>query len=574
MTRGSAGARSLPATSGSSPRNGFAAAAELLERDVQREVDPEASNRLDQEQLVSDLRRLWIRTKDRREVRLDANRVQVDILDRAFQPRVGPTKLLVLKARQVGVSTLAQGWAYALTTGIRFTNAVTISHEADATQRLHRMQKFFLSRDDRRPPTTTNRIGAVTYAATESSHYIGTAGQRAFGRGDTVHFIHCSELAFWPDAERVLTGLLEALTPDGAVVIESTPNGMGGHFYELWQNAPANDWQPLFYPWWWEDEYRQLVTEDAVLPYRDDEASLVALHGLDHQQIAWRRAKQKELRDKFPQEYPEDAVTCFLISGRPYFSLQGLKAQEQYLREPIRTDGRGLDVWAEHDASHRYVIGADVAEGLEGGDFDVAQVIDVTSGEQVARLRGLWPVDHFGRLLAELGKSYGMAQIAPERNNHGHAVLNTLLHVVAYPNLYRHFEYDPLMQTDQKYRWGWPTTPTTKPVMGSDLDAALTDSGGIKIRDRVTLAELRTTHWDGKGGFGAISGCFDDCMMALAIAWQLRKQPASYDTAMGYFAERNADPEHQKYLDEYLKQLEGPGVAEYLASLNGHKEGA
>lgn len=172
------------------PSSAFAAAAAELERDVQREVDPEGTWRLDQEQLLAKLGRLWIRTKDRREVRLDPNRVQLDILDRAFQPKVGPTKLLVLKARQVGVSTLSQGWAYVLTTGIRFTNAVTISHEADATQRLHRMQKFFLSRDDRRPATTTNRIGAVSYALTEASHYIGTAGQRAFGRGDTLHFIH------------------------------------------------------------------------------------------------------------------------------------------------------------------------------------------------------------------------------------------------------------------------------------------------------------------------------------------------------------------------------------------------
>ncbi|HEV2036901.1 MAG TPA: hypothetical protein VGU71_22345 [Candidatus Dormibacteraeota bacterium] len=548
---------------------GFAsAAAAELERDVQREVDPEGVWRLDHDQLLDKLSRLWIRTKDRREVRLDANRVQLDILERAFTPKIGPTKLLVLKARQVGVSTLSQAWAYALTTRIRFTNAVTISHEADATQRLHRMQKFFLSRDDRRPVTTTNRIGAVTYAATEASHYIGTAGARAFGRGDTLHFIHCSELAFWPDPESLLTGLLEALTPDGSVVIESTPNGMGGHFYELWQNAPGNDWQPLFYPWWWEDEYRLAVDAEAVLPFRDDELALVEHHNLDHQQIAWRRSKQKELRDKFPQEYPEDAITCFLISGRPYFSLLGLTAQEANLREPIRTDGRGLDVWAEYIAGHRYVIGADVAEGLEGGDFDVAQVIDVTTGEQVARLRGIWPVDHFGRLLAELGKSYGSAQIAPERNNHGHAVLNTLLHVVAYPNLYRHFEYDPLMQTDQKYRWGWPTTTTTKPVMGSDLDAALIDSGGIKIRDRVTLAELRTTHWDGKGGFSAIGGCHDDCMMSLAIAWQLRKQPAAYDTAMEYFDQRNADPEHQKLVEKYLEQLNGPEVEAYLKDMN------
>ena len=553
----SAGGRSQPASSDSSRPNPWAAAASLLEAD---------SSVFDSDSLLERLSRLWIKTKDQREIHFSPNAVQRDIASRSFDNR----KLLVLKARQVGVSTFSQAWAYAKTTTERFTNAVTISHDAGATTRLHAMQKFFMSRDTPKPATTYNRIGAVTYASTESTHYIGTAGNKAFGRGDTLHFIHCSELAFWDHADTLLTGLLEALTPEGKVIIESTPNGQGGHFYELWQGAPENGWTPLFYPWWWEPAYRLKGVDLGTLS--ESEQILVNEHALDAQQIAWRREKQRELRDKFPQEYPENPIDCFLVSGRPYFSAKGLKLQEADIRDPI-FDDQGLAIWVERDPTHRYVIGGDVAEGLEGGDWSVGQVLDLVTGEQVARLRGHWPTAHFSKILALLGHRYGAAMIGPERNNHGHAVIDNLRDILQYPNIYRHFEYDPLMNTDEKHRWGYPTTPSTKPVMMSDLDSAVNERA-IRIHDRVTLSEMRTFHWNGKGGMEAIEGCYDDTVTALAIAWQVRKQPGSYQTAIEYFEQRNADPEQQKLVDEFMAQLDGPAVAEYLESLNPPKEGS
>jgi hypothetical protein len=552
----SAGARSQPGTSDSSRRSAFSAAADSLDADL---------SVINADSLLDRLKRLWIKTKDQREVQFAPNAVQRDIAARSFDNR----KLLVLKARQVGVSTFSQAWAYTKTTSERFTNAVTISHDAGATTRLHAMQKFFMSRDTPRPATTYNRIGAVTYASTESTHYIGTAGNKAFGRGDTLHFIHCSELAFWDHADTLLTGLLEALTPEGKVIIESTPNGQGGHFYELWQGAPENGWTPLFYPWWWEPAYRLQGVE--LGPLSDDEQQLVAAHSLDLEQIAWRREKQRELRDKFPQEYPENPIDCFLVSGRPYFAAAGLRLQERWISEP-GFDDQGLAIWQQPEEGHRYVIGADVAEGLEGGDWSVAQVVDVETGEQVARMRGHWPTAHYARILALLGYRFNIALIAPERNNHGHAVLDTLRDGLQYPNIYRHFEYDPLMDTELKHRWGYPTTPVTKPVMMADLDAALSE-GGLRIHDRTTLSELRTFHWNGKGGMEAIEGCFDDTVVALAIAHQVRKQPGSYSTAMGYFEQRNADTEHQKLVDEFMAEIDGPLVDEYLKSLEPPKEG-
>ena len=38
--------------------------------------------------------------------------------------------------------------------------------------------------------------------------------------------------------------------PDGEIVLESTPNGAGGLFYEEWQRAEETGYTRHFFPWW------------------------------------------------------------------------------------------------------------------------------------------------------------------------------------------------------------------------------------------------------------------------------------------------------------------------------------
>jgi hypothetical protein len=498
--------------------------------------------RLPQGDLVGDHRaaasalgRLTIVTKDRGNAPFVVNPAQADALAKITAlPRDRQRKVIVLKARQLGFSTLIQGRGYTLLRSQPNYRVVTISHQGDATERLYSKSTTFLAFDLAKPPMKRNRTGAMEFADTGGSHYIGTAGSKTFGRGDTIQYIHASEVAFWDDPATMMTGLLQALTPDGEVYAESTPNGIGGWFHGIWQEAPQNGWLPLFYPWWWEPGYRIAVPDpDELLPLREDEADLVARHGLDLEQIAWRRDKILTLKHFFLQEYPEDPETCFLSSGLPYFDGMVLRdIGKRTIMEPIYED-RGLRVWQDPVPGREYVVGADVSEGLTGGDFSVATVLDAASGEQVAKLRGLWPISHFSHRVADLAERYNRALLAPERNNHGHACLAVLLNEVKYENVYRHEEYNARMGEVQR-KWGWPTTTTSKPVMLSDLDSGLTN-GTVIVRDVQTLSELRTMHWNGKGGVEAVSGCHDDDVMALAIANQIRKVPQRFAAAMDYF---------------------------------------
>lgn len=516
------------------------------------------------------LARLMIVTKDRGNSRLVVNPAQHDAIQRIMAlPKTRQRRVIVLKARQLGFSTLIQGMGYALLRSQQNYRAVTISHQGDATERLYDKSVTYLANDLAKPPMKRNRTGAMEFADTHSSHYIGTAGSKTFGRGDTVHIIHASEVAFWDDPETLMTGLLEALTLDGFAFAESTPNGIGGYFYRLWHEAPQNGWLPLFYPWWWEPAYRLAVADPGeILPLRDDESHLVEKFGLSLEQIAWRRDKILTLKHLFLQEYPEDPETCFLSSGLPYFDAMVLRdIERKTIKEPLRDDGRGLRVWKEPDPLRSYVVGSDVSEGLTGGDYSVSIVLDASSGEQVAKLRGLWPIDHFARLSADLAYRYNSALLAVERNNHGHAALSVLLNQVRYENVYRHEEYNARMGEVQR-KWGWPTTTTSKPVLLSDLDAGITD-GTVVVRDSQTLGELRTMHWDGKGGVNAVAGCHDDDVMALGIANQARRVPQRFQAAMDYF-QPNPYTDGVLNPDTGLIQKKDPNTGEWIEGITNN----
>ncbi len=261
-------------------------------------------------------------------------------------------------------------------------------------------------------------------------------------------------------------------------------------------------------------------------------------HGLDQDQLRWCRGKMRELRDRFPQEYPEDDVTCFLASGRCRFSstilaqIHGRIAGEP---EPACAttmhlpDGEVLTlgparllIWKEPQAKHRYVIGADIGEGLAHGDPSAACVLEEESGEQVAELHGNIPPAQFARLLDGLGRYYHGALLGVERNNHGHSALNTLLNECHYSNLYRHMDYDDLRHKNRVP--GWPTDAKTKPVMVDDLDEAITE-GHLRIHSTELVRECLTYVVTDTGATEAQPGHHDDRVVAAAIAWQMRKRP-------------------------------------------------
>jgi hypothetical protein len=281
----------------------------------------------------------------------------------------------------------------------------------------------------------------------------------------------------------------------------------------------------------------------APTPLTAEEIKLVRRYSLTLGQIKWRREKQRELRDRFRAEYPEDDVTCFLATARACFDLAALQqAAERIAAESAPEmlaalkDARGQDIGVaparlsvrkRPEKGRLYVVGADVGEGLAGGDASCACVLDRETGEQVAELHGRIPPERFGHLLDALGRFYNLAAVAVERNNHGHSTLNTLRNVCRYPRLYYHVRYD---QTGKgKPMLGWPTDQATKPILVDDLAAAIA-GGHLLIHSPDLVDECLTFVTTDTGSQEAQEGEFDDRVMAAGIAWQARKRGVSRGT--------------------------------------------
>jgi hypothetical protein len=309
--------------------------------------------------------------------------------------------------------------------------------------------------------------------------------------------------------------LRAAVVPGGQIVLESTPNGAGGLFYEEWQQAEDTGYTRHFFPWWYDEAY--VLEAGAAFAFTAEEEELKRLHGLSAEQIAWRRKQWASLRGLAVQEFAEDPVSCFRASGECVFDLPSV---EQALRGScealeLRNNER-LKIWLPALPGRRYVIGADPAGGGIGGDYSCGEVIDRELGTQCAELHGHWPPREFARELIKLGYEYNTAMLAVEKNNHGHGVL-AHLEIEQYPNLFMQDELP-----------GWLTSRVSRPKMIETLGTVLMEEPGLFLSIRL-LQECRTFVRDANGNTGAAPGTHDDCVIAMAIAWAVREDSTGRD---------------------------------------------
>lgn len=317
---------------------------------------------------------------------------------------------LILKARQLGFSTLVQGEIFRrVVTGTRTT--MTLAHDDDTTQKLRTMADRFYEHckfGEIQPLRKYANATLTTYPEFDSAVYIATAGNKQSGRGGTYTDLHGSEVAFWKDAESIIAGAMQGGNPD--VVLESTPNGAQGYFYEKCMEALSGRsiWTLHFYSWWWDDTYR---LDGEPITLTDEEKELKRKHNLDDSQIRWRRLKQQELGRYFIQEYPEDMFSCFLTSGNSYFG------------DLSNAFVAPMDV--VYNPEHEYVAGLDFGQT---NDYTAMVVIDKTTKQQVdlLHIRKLeWSEQR--KRIVDMYKKWSCARMVAERNSIGGVNIEELL---------------------------------------------------------------------------------------------------------------------------------------------------
>lgn len=452
---------------------------------------------------------LKVRTKSRGLVRLTPNRAQREY------SRACTKRNLVLKARQLGITTYIAARFFLQTIMQPGTVTVQVAHDQESAEQIFRIVHRFwenLPLYLRIGALATSRanVRQITFPRLDSEYRVATAADEDAGRGMTIHNLHCSEVARWPRrGEETLTSLRAAVPSNGEIVLESTPNGAAGVFYEEWQRATETGYTRHFFPWWYDQEY--VLGSERLESITDEEQDLVRNFGLTGAQISWRRVMRAQLRGLAVQEYAEDAVSCFRVSGECVFDLDAIDKAFTGCSEPVESSLNGcLNVWLPAHKGKRYIIGVDPSGGGSAGDYACATVIERTSALQCAELRGHFPPRELAIRLIEMAKMYNGGLLVVERNNHGYGVL-AHLRDRGCPNVFQDGGQD-----------GWLTSAVSRPAMIENLAAALADQPEL-IHSRELLSECRTFVRHPDGSSRAAAGAHDDCVMAMAIALGARQ---------------------------------------------------
>lgn len=452
-----------------------------------------------------------LRVRDRHGVErpLMANAVQ-----RAFEARRGQRNV-ILKARQMGMTTWIAGRFFLKTITRPGVLTVQTAQTREAAEGIFRMvQRFWqaLPRELREGPLRLSRLnaGQMRFERIDSEFRVLSAGDENAGRGLTMQQLHCSEVSRWQgDAAMTLAGLRAALAPGGEMVMESTPNGAYGCFYDEWLSAGEKGVVQHFFPWWMEEEY--VGAAPAVMTA--DEQALVDAHGLSGEQIGFRRVLEREYRGMRGQEFAEDAQSCFRATGDCCFDLDAIDRRLGQVGMPVAMrHGGALEVWLPPVNGRDYLLAVDTAGGGADGDYSVVQVLEWETGLQCAELRRHMGVRELAKMAAQLGREYSGGMIVVERNNHGAAVLAYLESEERYSRLY-----------EQAGMPGWLTTAANKPRMISQLGGLLAEEPWL-FSSRRLLTECRTFVTLAGGRMGAPAGAHDDCVMAMAIGQAVRAE--------------------------------------------------
>lgn len=446
---------------------------------------------------------------------------------------------LILKARQIGVTTLELARDFWFAVVNRGVNVLVIVHDPELADQLFLNLRIFadcLQALGLLPRKRYSTKRELVFADTGSAIRIVEAGETdrsasKKGRSGTIHRLHATEVAFWGAPAETMAAVLSAVPDDGEVVIESTANGAGGLFYEdvVAAQQGRTRYRLHFYAWFKHRSYRLPVPPGFDPTPRDDHEKTLRAAGVDDEQMTWWRAKVDDPKvglEKALQEYPIDIETCFRASGEAWLPAAALDAMAPRVRAPKRQmpvvwKGRVFhpaNIYADPVPGRAYVLFGDVAEGV-ARDGSSITVLDKKSGDTVA----VWWDDatepgDFGTVMCVLGWAYNGAKICPERNNHGHACLERIVTVMKYQNVFAHDDGKP----------GWLTDSRTRPILFDELGLAIRE-GAVWTPDAATLGECKTIVKDDDGKPRARGkkkkskdACRDDRFVSWAGAWQLR----------------------------------------------------
>ena len=339
----------------------------------------------------------------------------------------GAVRLLVLKARQLGISTYIEGrfyWRAIHRWGVR---AFILTHRDQATANLFAIARRYHDNCPGliKPQTRASSATELDFGVLDSGYRVGTAKAVGVGRADTIQYFHGSEVAYWSNADEHMAGVLQAVPKerDTEVWLESTANGIGGLFYNLWKATERGEteYRTLFIPWFWHDEYEEKAPEGWA-PNAEFQEYAEA-HSLRPEQTYWAYLKNAELAAanalpvdeicwRFRQEYPATAAEAFQASGTESYIPSELVLKARRFTAPDQS-GRPL------------VLGVDSAR--EGPDR--TRVIGRRGRVVGTEVNETWKIPNSMTIAGKIAKLidiYNPAMVFIDRGGEGAAIYDRL----------------------------------------------------------------------------------------------------------------------------------------------------
>ena len=408
---------------------------------------------------------------------------------------------IILKSRQLGLSTISAAYAAWLAIFYKDKNILVIATKLSVAQNFIRKVKFVLQSMPKwllLPEIINNNKQALEFSNGSTIKAIPTSEDA--GRSEALTLLIVDEAAFVRNFDTIWTGLYPTLSTGGQAIVLSTPNGVGGQYYDLWMQATSgeNVFNPIKLPW-------------DVHPDRDEDWFVEETKNMSTKQIA------------------QELLCDFQASGETFLQPEDIEHYRQMIKNPIERWGPDMNawIWDYPLSTKKYIISADVSRG-DASDYSTFHVIDTEMSQVVCEYRGKLPPDRFAQVLAEAGRRYNNATICPESNSYGYAVIMKLRDL-GYKNIYFENEKDKysfMYGGGDISKAGFSTQAKSRTMILTKLEETLRTKQ-IVIRSSRFYEEMKTFVWQGKKA-QARKGANDDLVMSLAIGVWL------YDTDPNY----------------------------------------
>jgi hypothetical protein len=408
---------------------------------------------------------------------------------------------MVLKSRQLGISTLAAGYSLWLMTFHKDKNILCIATKQETAKNMVTKTKFMYDNLPSWLKVESEENNKLTLRLTNGSQIKATSAASDAGRSEAVSLLIIDEAAFIEGIEPIWASAQQTLATGGGAIVLSTPFGTGNWFHRTWVKAEAqdNNFLPIKLPWY-------------VHPERDQ---------------AWRDKQDVELGD--PRLAAQECDCDFTTSGDVVYYPEHIEyMMSTHVTDPL--ERRGVDgnlwVWESPDYTRSYIVIADVARG-DGKDFSAFHVFDIETNAQVAEFRSQLPPKEFGYLLVAIATEYNEALLVIENANIGWSAIDSVIER-EYRNLYYSPKSDSPASDSYINRYedtskmtpGFTTSLKTRPLVINKGREYFGDHSVI-IRSKRLIEEMKVFIWK-NGRAEAQSGYNDDLVMAYSIGMYLR----------------------------------------------------